>query len=326
MVNSKLAVISYIFLFLYGCEENTLIKDQGKEHTKIVNVTHYDIPPLPSVPSAAEEVEIEPEIILTDVGFNNTDKLMHSFVAAKQRGDRALLSTQRQSHAEPRNKEEVIEEYNFSEEKYYNDADVSSYPVNRDRVLTTDMHIPCILENGINSQIPGKVIALLDKDVLSPTMKYVLLPAYTKIICHYESLSKTGETRLALTCMRAIRPDGVSITLSDMSASDMSGKTGLTGRMDNRIVEQYGGAFVVSGISALAQMASKYNKHGATNQATTNLSNQLGQVTAKALEKNLDLRPRISIEGGSRIILEPQSDIVLKAPTKIIKRGENNDN
>lgn len=101
------------------------------------------------------------------------------------------------------------------------------------------------------------MIVILDRDILSPTMKYVLLPAYTKFICSYTGLSKTGQTRIPLDCSRAIRPDGVNILLTGMSGGDVSGKSGLIGKIDNRFMTQYGGAFLLAGISAMSGVMSK---------------------------------------------------------------------
>jgi type IV secretion system protein VirB10 len=191
------------------------------------------------------------------------------------------------------------------------------FPVERSRILTEDTIINSVLEREINSQIPGKAIAIIDRDVLSPNGKYILLPAYTKIICQYEVLSQTGYTRLPVTCTRAIRPDGVSILLSNAISADQMGRTGLIGNVDNRTFERYGSAFILSGIAALAQSGVNTERQSWRNNSSTILSHNLGQVTSEVIKQNVDLRPIITIRAGSKIMIVLNTDIVLRKPIEV---------
>jgi type IV secretion system protein VirB10 len=198
--------------------------------------------------------------------------------------------------------------------------DVSTLPVDRSRTLTTDMRINAVLDDDINSQIPGVAIAIVDKPVFSPNNKFILLPVFTKIVCNYAPIEKHGQTRLPITCNRAITPHGVSITLTNAIVADQMGRTGLTGDVDNKTFEAYAGAFLMSGISALAQSGVNQNAKDYPNwrsNAQTTFSNNIGQVTAEVIHKNIDLRPVIYIKAGTRIQIRPNSDIVFKEPIPV---------
>ena len=195
--------------------------------------------------------------------------------------------------------------------------DVSSLPVDRSRMITTDMKINAILDDDINSQIPGIAMAIVDKPLFSPNNKNILLPVFTKIICEYEGLELQGQTRLPIKCIRAIRPDGVSITLTDAIVADQMGRSGLTGDVDNKIFEIYACAFIMSGISALAQSGVNQNASNYPNwrsNSQTVFSNNIGQVTAEVIRKNIDLRPTVYIKAGTRMQIRPRVDIVFKEP------------
>lgn len=311
-----MVIVLFILLLCDGCTDQTRTQKAVPKQKELINTQHYLLP-LAIPPLLLTKPVLHP--IVKDEGFPDVEDVIYSIKAASRRGDR-----QKQSHIRRISelmKEEpsqscFAKEYLFAD-KDYNKLQLphhtATFPVNRDRMLTADMYISAVLENAINSQIPGRVVAVIDKDVLSPTMKYVLLPSYTKIICTYEGLSRTGQTRLPLSCLRAIRPDGTSVMLT-VSVGDASGKTGLIGKVNNRIWQQYGAAFMIAGISALAQTTNKLIEDGVLNGVTNHLSNQLGQVTTKSLEKNLDLRPIIVVDAGSRIQLMPMVDVIFKQP------------
>lgn len=195
--------------------------------------------------------------------------------------------------------------------------DLSTFPVDRSRIITTDMKINAVLDDDINSQIPGIAIAIVDKPLFSPNNKNILLPVFTKIVCEYEGLELQGQTRLPIKCIRAIRPDGVSITLTDAIVADQMGRSGLTGYVDNRTFEIYAGAFIMSGISALAQSGVNQNAPTYPNwrsNSQTVFSNNIGQVTSDVIRKNIDLRPIVYIKAGTRMQIRPRVDIVFKEP------------
>lgn len=200
--------------------------------------------------------------------------------------------------------------------------DLSTLPVDRSRTLTTDMRINAVLDDDINSQIPGVAIAIVDKPVFSPNNKFILLPVFTKIVCEYKGIEQHGQTRLPMTCNRAIRPDGVSITLTDAIVADQMGRTGLTGEVDNRTFETYAGAFIMSGISALAQSGVNPNAPAWRGNAQTTFSNNIGQVTADVIQKNISLKPVIYIKSGTRLQIRPRVDIVFKEPIPIQSNKE----
>ncbi len=140
-------------------------------------------------------------------------------------------------------------DWRLEDEDYTRDnlpEDKSTLPVKRYRVITADRYIGAILENAVNSQIPGRVVAVVERHVFGADGRIPLLPKGTRIVCSYQSLAKLGDTRLPLSCSRAIRPDGASIQLTDATGADQMARTGFIGTVDNRIWERYGTAFIVS--------------------------------------------------------------------------------
>jgi type IV secretion system protein VirB10 len=308
-------IFSMVFL-ISGCEDESLQKEAALKPVQELDKKLYAIKiPTPKPQPTAELPKIEEIPATTPVEFPLPIALIREEEAKILRGKR-----QQVFRASLQVKSSKMSRFRLQDEDYQQwepllPQDKSTLPVDRSRILTTDMRINAILEDNINSQIPGRVIAIVDRDVLSPNGQYILLPAYTKIICGYEGLDQTGETRLPIACTRALRPDGTSIVLTQAIASDQMGRTGLIGEVDTRTFERYGAAFIVSGISALAQSGVNQNQAPWLNNTANILSNNLGQVTAEVIKQNIDLRPIISIKAGSRIQIIPQTDIVLRKPS-----------
>ncbi len=188
---------------------------------------------------------------------------------------------------------------------------VSSLKVDRHDLLTTDMVMRTVSAHDIHSANSGSVLLVLDSHVLSPSGQHVLLPAYTKVICHYEGLKPQGQTRLPLLCERLITPAGQSVKF-EADGADLSGRSGLIGEIDNRLWMRYGGAMAMSGLSSTSQTANKWSKHKTFTSSAGQLSNQWGKITSKILEKNFNIPPVITIAAGTRIILRPKNDLLIK--------------
>jgi type IV secretion system protein VirB10 len=195
--------------------------------------------------------------------------------------------------------------------------DRSTLPVDRYRVITADRYIGAILENSVNSQIPGRIIAIVERNIYGADGRLALLPKGTRIICNYQSLAKVGDTRLSVACSRAIRPDGASVMLTDAQGADQMARTGLVGDVDIRMWERYGSAFVVAAISSLASLGNQVSTNETVQNGGNALSQNLGQVTAKVLEQSVNLAPIVTVPAGSRIQIIPQADLWIREPEQV---------
>jgi type IV secretion system protein VirB10 len=327
MTENKLSqtfVLSFILCFLLTACKEEQKKDTAaqKPVQQIADSVHIlkEAPPKINEQQPAQEPEPE-ALIVPEVKFPSAVPLLREEKARHLRGERHHLF--RQHHAE-RPEATLPEEWHLEDPDYQQwepvySEDKSTYPVDRSRILTADMRIPAILEDSVNSQVPGRLIAVVDRDIYSPNGKKILIPAYSKIICHHSSLADDNSTRLPAQCQRLILPSGVSVQLTEAQASDQVGRNGLIGNIDYRTLARYGAAFTISLISALAQASSSLSNQPAYNNATSQLSNNFGQVTAKVLEQRLNLTPILTIPGGTRIQIIPGTDIVFRAPMKVQK-------
>lgn len=310
-----------ILLLLGGCKDTKKNKQAETAKVDDIDKTLYYLPPenKPKPKVTVPKAPPPPPVTDDDLMQDDIDAVL-TLKAAEGLGDmkRRLYELKIKKYerllAESEPKPDVT--YHLEDKQYDYKAlglsyDEASLPVRRDRVITSDMVIPAMLGEGINSQNPGRVNVVVERAVLSPTLKYVLIPVLTKLQCKYEALQKTGQTRLLLACHQMIRPDGSRVKLSSsITASDMSGKEGLIGDVDNRAWQQYGGAALVAVITGVGSAIADKVRNATANQVTNHTVNNATKITTKLLEKNLDLRPVMRIEAGTRIILRPVVDIV----------------
>ncbi|RED44115.1 TrbI/VirB10 family protein [Aestuariispira insulae] len=216
--------------------------------------------------------------------------------------------------------------YVMSDENYLREGTPSietSYPVNRESILTMDRPIWAVNDRRIISTLEGLVFAHIDEIVMGTDGVTQILEPGDVAIGRYKPLEKQGDDRLDVCFFRIIRlSDGAHLYGSNSGseecfayATDAEGKVGLPGQIDNRMWERYGGAFVTSGISALAALGqASFDDEGIADESAQSLSDNLGQITAKMLEENIDLAPIIKIAAGERMGIQLLRDIYIRRP------------
>jgi type IV secretion system protein TrbI len=93
--------------------------------------------------------------------------------------------------------------------------------------------IPAALVTGINSDLPGQVIASVTESVYdTATGRYLLIPQGSKLIGRYDSQVAFGQRRVLLVWTRLILPDTSSIALGKLPGIDPAGYAGLEDGVD----------------------------------------------------------------------------------------------
>lgn len=216
---------------------------------------------------------------------------------------------------------------------------ISTLPVDRSRLITADKYIPAVLENTINSQLPGgRIVGVVETNVYSGDGRFVLIPAGSRAIGVYESLGRQGDTRLRASFVRIMRPDGSAIAIEGDPAADPMGRLGLIGDVDNRYFDRFAGPLLISLINAVGTYATapetivRTDSIGNTNTSQTlsaeqqgyqNFANDLSFVAQRLVEENLNLAPIITIPGGTRFYIMPTRDMLLQGFTLAAAPGGN---
>jgi type IV secretion system protein VirB10 len=187
-----------------------------------------------------------------------------------------------------------------------------------DAVVPEGTLIPGILETAVNSDLPGQIRAITGEDVYSFDGRRVLIPTGTRLIGEYQSDVTRGQKRVFVIWTRLIRNDGVTVRLNSIG-SDSLGRSGLTGRVDNKFRERFGSAILLSIVGAGASYVTGYGSQSASNNsddasraeelARETIAQTFTTMANTVLSENLKIPPTISIPQGERIFAYVRQDL-----------------
>ena len=189
--------------------------------------------------------------------------------------------------------------------------------------LKTGAVIPSVMVTGIQSDLPGNIIAQVSQNVFdSATGKHLLLPQGAKLFGVYDSRVIYGQERVLVAWNRVVFPDGSSITLGAMPGSDMAGNAGYTDEVNNHYFRMFGSAVLMSLMSggmaytmdSLDNSNSESDKPTLQNEMGSALAAQLGQATLQLLQKNLNIKPTLEIRPGYQFNVIVTKDLVFERP------------
>ena len=181
--------------------------------------------------------------------------------------------------------------------------------------------IPGVMLTGVNSDLPGNMIAQVSQHVFdSATGRNLLIPQGTKIYGVYDSRIVYGQERVLIAWNRLIFPDGSSISLGAMPGADMAGMAGLNDDVNNHYMRIFGSALMMSLVSGGMAYAldgandSTKTENGTrmTDEMTSSLAQQLGQTTTTLLQRNLSIKPTLEIRPGYQFNIVVTKDVIFK--------------
>lgn len=168
---------------------------------------------------------------------------------------------------------------------------------NQGYMLVEGAIIPGVLETAVNSDLPGYVRAIVSRDVRSFDGVNVLVPRGSRLVGQYRSGVALGQSRAFVIWTRLIRPDGVGVNLS-APAADALGRGGLAGRVDRHFLQRFGGAILLSLITAGGQIGGGDSD---TQVIIASTRSAAGDAASTALQRDLDIAPTVKVPQGAPV-------------------------
>jgi type IV secretion system protein VirB10 len=163
--------------------------------------------------------------------------------------------------------------------------------------------------------------------------KRVLIPKGSRLIGSYAAKATAGQTRIAMSWQRVIRPDGLDLAMAGLGSSiDNLGRAGVEGLVDNHYFEVLYNAVLLSTAQVLwASTADKMTNSGAatttnttqptgqttttstntaTQQAIQSASTSMGDAVKSIAQTGLKTTPTITIDQGTTIKIYVNQDLV----------------
>lgn len=176
--------------------------------------------------------------------------------------------------------------------------------------------IPAALITGINSDLPGQVIASVTEPVYdTATGRHLLIPQGTRLIGRYDSQVAFGQRRVLLVWTRMILPDASSIALDKLPGVDPAGYAGLEDGVDWHWGRILAGAALSTLLGVSAELASSQGRTEggqvivAARGSVQETVNEVGQEFTK---RNLNIQPTLTIRPGFPVRVMVSKDLILR--------------
>lgn len=181
---------------------------------------------------------------------------------------------------------------------------ISPYTLNAGSVIAASFI------TGLNSDVPGIVTAQVTQNCFdSATGRILLVPQGSRLIGTYDSMVAFGQRRALVIWQRIIRPDGSSLTIDNVPATDAAGYAGLSDKVDFHTWQLLKGI----GLSTLLGIGTELSISGdsdlvrAIRQST---QQNVARAGDQIVTRTLDIQPTIVVRPGSPVRLLVHKDLV----------------
>lgn len=188
-------------------------------------------------------------------------------------------------------------------------------------MLSAGSIIAASLITGLNSDLPGLITAQVTQNAYdSATGRILLIPQGARLIGSYDSVVAFGQSRALVVWQRLILPDGSSIRIDNVPATDAAGSAGLTGRVDRHTWSVLKG-IALSTLLGVGTELSFGSSEGDLVRAIRESTQQNAARTGdQIVTKNLDVQPTIRVRPGASLRVVVHKDLVL-APWRNLRGG-----
>lgn len=187
-------------------------------------------------------------------------------------------------------------------------------PISPDNEIKAGTTIHAALLTGINSDLPGTIVAQITRPVFDTVSgRNLLIPQGSRLLGKYDSVISFDQERVQIAWFRIIFPTGGSIDLGNMPGTDAAGYSGTTGDVDNHYSELGTGigiSTLISGLSALLSNSFSSNDELASASIQA-VQEQSSSVSSEITRKFLNRQPTIIVEPGTPVQLLLTKDVLL---------------
>ncbi|WP_225769635.1 TrbI/VirB10 family protein [Inquilinus sp. Marseille-Q2685] len=173
--------------------------------------------------------------------------------------------------------------------------------------------IAASLLTGLNSDLPGLVTAQVTENVYdSVTGRVLLIPQGARFIGRYDSNIAFGQSRALVVWQRIVMPNGRSIVLDNLPATDTAGYAGLEDEVDVHGWELLKGVVLSTLLGVGTELTFGDDESDlvrAFRQSTQQSVNQAGQ---QITERALDIQPTLKVRPGWPLRVVVHKDLVLE--------------
>ncbi len=176
--------------------------------------------------------------------------------------------------------------------------------------------IPAVLEQALNSDLPGELKALVSSNVYDTASgRYLLIPQGARLVGIYNSRIGYGQDGVQVIWDRIIYPDASSLDLSGMVGQDAHGFSGFRETVDHHYKRLVGFAVLTSLFAAASEISQNQSRSvlaypTPAQVAGSAVGQQASELGAQVTRRNLNVQPTIKIGVGYRFNIRVNRDIL----------------
>jgi type IV secretory pathway VirB10-like protein len=174
--------------------------------------------------------------------------------------------------------------------------------------------IAASLVTGLNADLPGFVIAQVTEHVYDTVSgRHLLVPQGSRLIGKYDSVVAYGQERALVVWQRIIRPDGSSMVIDNLPATDTAGYAGVSDAIDLHTWKLLKGVVLatVLGVGSSLAFGSGSGDSDiirALRESTSQTTNRAGQ---RLVERELNVQPTLTVRPGWPLRVIVHKDLIL---------------
>lgn len=198
--------------------------------------------------------------------------------------------------------------------KWTRTAPISAYEIK------AGWDIPALLEQALNSDLPGELKALVSSNVYDTASgHYLLIPQGSRLVGVYNSRIGYGQDGVQVIWDRLLYPDGSSLDLSGMIGQDAHGFSGFRDKVDRHYTRLIGFAVLTSLFATASEISQNQNRSLLTYPSPAQVAGsaagqQASDLGAQITRRNLNVQPTIKIPVGYRFNVRVNRDILFDGP------------
>ena len=173
--------------------------------------------------------------------------------------------------------------------------------------------IAASLITGLNSDLPGLVTAQVTENVYdSITGRTLLIPQGSRLVGSYDNVIAFGQSRVLVVWQRIILPDGSSLRINNVPATDTAGYAGLSDRIDRHGWQLLKGVV----LSTLLGVGTERGWGSSESDLVRAIRESAQQGGARAgdqlVARSLDIQPTLKVRPGWPLRIVVHKDLILR--------------
>ena len=180
--------------------------------------------------------------------------------------------------------------------------------------------ISASLITGLNSDLPGLVTAQVTENAYdSVTGRILLIPQGSRLIGRYDSVMAFGQKRALVVWQRIILPDGSSIRIDNVPATDTAGYAGLSDKVDAHTWQLLKGVALSTLLGVGTELSFGSSESDLVRAIRESAQQSGSRAGDQLVTRNLNIQPTIRVRPGWPLRVVVHKDITLR-PSQTVGR------